>query len=163
MNGAALAKAAMNSREAGNFKVFTSKEAAVVEAFSARIIPTTDTPGAREAGAVWFIDAVLANGFADALPVIRDGISALDQSASGDFAAAAPDTQDALITAIEDGPAFELLHFLTLAGTFTMASYGGNRGEVGWDLLGFERGHHWQAPFGYYDGQLASTNEEASS
>ena len=42
-------------------------------------------------------------------------------------------------------------HIVSLAGTFTMSRYGGNRGEVGWDLLGFERRHHWQPPFGYYD------------
>jgi hypothetical protein len=41
---------------------------------------------------------------------------------------------------------------MTIFGFFAMEKYGGNRGHVGWDLIGFE-GHHgaWQYPFGYYD------------
>jgi hypothetical protein len=60
-------------------------------------------------------------------------------------------TQDVRLRAIEDGEFFGLMHFLTLAGTFTMSAYGGNRGEIGWDLLGFDRRHHWDPPFGHYD------------
>src|SRR5262245_61589182 len=45
-------------------KFFTPEEAACVEAISAQIIPTDETPGAREAGVVHFIDAALATFFA---------------------------------------------------------------------------------------------------
>jgi hypothetical protein len=69
----------------------------------------------------------------------------------GDFSALAPAAQDVRLRAIEDGEFFGLMHFLTLAGTFTMSAYGGNRGEIGWDLLGFDRRHHWDPPFGHYD------------
>jgi hypothetical protein len=34
---------------------------------------------------------------------------------------------------------------------FSLPSYGGNRGGVGWKLIGFEDAHVFQAPFGYYD------------
>src|SRR6185295_5187517 len=38
----------------------TAAEAADVEAVAAQIIPTDDTPGARDAGVVYFIDRALA-------------------------------------------------------------------------------------------------------
>jgi len=34
---------------------------------------------------------------------------------------------------------------------FTLPAYGGNRGGVGWKLIGFEDAHVFQPPFGYYD------------
>ena len=40
---------------------------------------------------------------------------------------------------------------LTLLGMFSLPSYGGNRGGVGWKLIGFEDAHVFQSPFGYYD------------
>ena len=38
------------------FEFFTPEEAIEIDAFSARIIPTDETPGAREAGVLYFID-----------------------------------------------------------------------------------------------------------
>src|SRR5256884_9985266 len=38
------------------YEFFTPEEAAEIEAITARLIPTDDTPGAREAGVVYFID-----------------------------------------------------------------------------------------------------------
>src|SRR5712675_810260 len=38
---------------------FTTEQAAEIEAMTAQIIPTDDTPGAREARCVYFIDKVL--------------------------------------------------------------------------------------------------------
>jgi gluconate 2-dehydrogenase gamma chain len=32
-------------------------------------------------------------------------------------------------------------------------SYGGNRGQVGWKLIGFEPKPAWKPPFGYYDAE----------
>src|SRR5262245_10586022 len=39
---------------------FTAAQAAQVEALTAQIIPTDDTPGAKEAGVVYFIDMALS-------------------------------------------------------------------------------------------------------
>ena len=41
-----------------DFRFLTPQEAADFEAFSAQIIPTDETPGAREAGVVYFVDYV---------------------------------------------------------------------------------------------------------
>src|SRR5260370_24121543 len=59
------------------FEFFTPEQAAEVEAISARIIPTNDTPGAREAGVVYFIDRSLATFAADDQKTYREGLPEL--------------------------------------------------------------------------------------
>lgn len=146
-----LASAAVNNRADNRFATLSANTAASLDAIAARILPTTDTPGAREAGAVWFMDAAFSDAMADSLDFVEAGIADLNTRAGGNFADLAEVRQDELLTAIEEDAFFGLVHFLTLAGTFTMPRYGGNRGEVGWDILGFERGAHWSYPLGYYD------------
>ena len=90
------------------------------------------------------------------LPLLERGARDLDERAGesgrdASFSALSAEEQDALLTRIEDSDFFGLVHFLTLAGTFTLPAYRGNRGEAGWDMLGFQRNHSWQVPFGHYD------------
>ena len=56
-----------------------------------------------------------------------------------------------LIRAIEHTDFFELLRTHTLYGFLGNPSYGGNRDQVGWKLIGFDDRHLFQPPFGYYD------------
>jgi hypothetical protein len=50
---------------------------------------------------------------------------------------------------------------------FSLPGYGGNRGELGWRLMGFEDTHAFFPPFGFYDrdypGFVATTDGHASS
>src|SRR5882762_10533097 len=61
-NWPALVSAARHAHKAAKtavppkFEFFTPEEAAEIEAITARIFPTDETPGAREAGIVYFID-----------------------------------------------------------------------------------------------------------
>jgi len=155
---AAIAEAAhaAKSTQAG-FTVLGAAEARDFEAMAARIIPTTDTPGATEAGVIHFFDQAFASEMADALPVARDGLARLNADTAGRFAALAPAAQDDLLRAIEDGPFFELVWTMTIYGFFALAKYGGNQDNIGWNLVGFE-GHHgpWLYPFGYYDAEAAA-------
>ena len=57
------AYAAAQSSASFKFSFLTPAEVADVEAIAAQIIPTDDTPGAREAGVVYFIDRALATFF----------------------------------------------------------------------------------------------------
>ena len=58
----AAAGAASAARAAGaTFAHLTADEARDLEAIAAQIIPTDETPGAREAGVIYFIDAALGN------------------------------------------------------------------------------------------------------
>src|SRR6266851_1358332 len=59
------------------FEFFTPEEAAEIEAITARIIPTEDTPGAREAGVVYFIDRGLSTFGIDDQKTYREGLPEL--------------------------------------------------------------------------------------
>jgi hypothetical protein len=59
--------------------------------------------------------------------------------------------QDRYLKTQQETGFFGTVRFLTLAGFFGMSSYGGNRDNVGWKLLGLDGQHAWQPPFGHYD------------
>jgi gluconate 2-dehydrogenase gamma chain len=151
LNLKAIAAAAVQSRDAGAFTTLDADSGETLAAIAARILPTTDTPGAQEAGAVWFMDALLGDALADSMPLIQAGIADLNKRAGGAFAALDSAAQDSRLKEIEDGEFFGFVHFLTLAGTFTLGQYGGNRDNLGWKMLGLSDQHHWQPPFGHYD------------
>jgi hypothetical protein len=142
----------------GKFSFFSAADAADVEAVAAQIIPTDSRPGAREAGAVHFIDRALATFFshlaADYRVQLADFRAAFRKqhpAAAGAFASLASDQQIELLKTVDRTPFFETTRLLTLLGMFTMPRYGGNRDEIGWKLLGFEIQHAFQPPFGFYD------------
>ena len=169
---------------------FDDHQRATVESAMSRIIPTDDTPGAREAGTIEFIDSYLAglgriyarpdgSGFeqlsgkrAEAWQhrieriraVYVAGIADLDtrsRSAFGaEFAALDPSQQDTILGQLDpdarsDGDEgreapplqqtkaeidldfFPLLCLHTRQGFYADPIYGGNRGRVGWETIGF--------------------------
>src|SRR5687768_13418032 len=80
----ALAEWARSAAEAQSaFTILTPAEARTMGAFAAQIIPSDSiSPGAREAGAVWFIDRALGPGyFPEFREPIRAGIADLDARA----------------------------------------------------------------------------------
>jgi hypothetical protein len=157
----AAAQSACTARdEAAAFENITAAEAREFLAIASRIFPTTDTPGAREAGVIWFIDKTYGSIYADFL---ESDLAALAEFQSG-IAAAFPGAelfsdldeadQDAYLTTHESEEFFETVRFKTLAGVFAMTSYGGNRDNVGWKLVGMDGPPHaWSYPFGYYDAE----------
>src|SRR5258708_18907616 len=105
-------------------------EARDVDAIAAQIMPSDDTPGAREAGAVYFIDrslstwaAGVADPFRAGLRDFRAGFTAIQPSQV--FAAADSATQFAYLTQIDGTEFFRITRELTLLGTFALPSYGG--------------------------------------
>ena len=61
------------------FTTLSEREGADFDAFAARIVPTDDTPGAREAGAVHFADRALQTFLDELLPIVRDGLSSMSR------------------------------------------------------------------------------------
>jgi len=142
-------------QESAPFSVLSSADAADLEAISARIMPTTDTPGASEAGVIYFLDRALGDELAPMLPSMLSGLAELN-AGSGRFSDLGAAEQDALLTSIEDGQFFNSMWFYTMVGFFAMSRYGGNKDNVAWDLIGFEGDHGtWEYPFGYYDAEYA--------
>src|SRR5260370_36901580 len=56
------------------FAYFTSEEAMQMEAVCEQIIPSDDGPGAREAGAIYFIDYAVTQTAPHLQPLFRDGL-----------------------------------------------------------------------------------------
>jgi gluconate 2-dehydrogenase gamma chain len=145
------------------------EDAADLAAVAARIVPTDETPGATEAGVVWFIDQALGDQpagsvFAGWAPAVRNGLTELntkvvERTGRAHFALLDVALQDDILRSIEDGEWFGRVRFLTLAGLLAMPSYGGNRDLVGWKLIGFEHRHVWSPPFGYYDAQAGQGSD----
>ena len=163
----ALAQSACTSKQQGAaYKVLTHLEATEFEAIAARIIPTTDTPGAREAGVIHFIDNAFDSVFPDMLDDLRSGLVGFANNVSERFDGARfselPDTdQDDMLAAIEESDFFGGLRFLTICGYFGMSKYGGNRNDAGWKLVGMDpHARTWQPPFGYYDAEYMERNSD---
>lgn len=159
----AVSQAACSARDAGAaFENITSDEAREYTAVAARILPTTDTPGATEAGVVYFVDKAFGTFLAGSLDTAREefagfqaGIGAAFPGA-GRFSDLDEADQDAYLKSAEKTPFFLRARFLTIAGVFGMATYGGNRDDVGWKLIGMDGPPHaWSYPFGYYDAEYA--------
>jgi gluconate 2-dehydrogenase gamma chain len=135
----------------------TPAELADVDAIAAQIIPTDDTPGAREAGVAGFIDRGLATFLARFAPTFRvqlDEFRAKCRARHPDaaaFAALSSGQQIEFLKTVETTPFFERMRLLTVLGMFTLPRYGGNRDAVGWRLLGFQDQHIFVPPFGHYD------------
>jgi gluconate 2-dehydrogenase gamma chain len=136
---------------------FSAADAADVEAIAAQIVPTDDTPGAREAGVVFFIDRALATFLSHLAADYRAQLTTFQAGSrerhpdAASFASLTSDQQIDHLKTVDRTPFFNTTRLLTLLGMFTRPEYGGNRGGVGWKLIGFEDQHIFQAPFGYYD------------
>ena len=120
-------------------------------------MPTTETPGAREAGVIHFIDRALGTFEKESLPEMRQGLADLNARSitrgGQSFATMAAADQDAVLRDIDSGEFFAGVHFMTMVGMFANPSWGGNVDRVGWKLLGFDPRASHQPPFGYYDAQ----------
>jgi gluconate 2-dehydrogenase gamma chain len=138
-------------------RVFTPAQAKEVEAVAARIIPTDDTPGAREAGVIWFIDGALDSFASDQRDPIVNGLPDLEAAVAKAhpgqtlFSALSDEQQDALLKGMEEGPFFQAMWFATISGMFALPKYGGNADYIGWDLIGQEHVFEHKPPFGWYD------------
>ena len=142
------------------FAVLTPDEAADIGAMAERIMPSDDTPGAKEAGVIYFIDRALQTFDKDQLPFVRTSLKdvnkrAAKRKAGARFSQLDTTQQDALLKEIENTPFFGGVRFVTMVGMFANPSWGGNRDSVGWKLLGFEPHAAHKPPFGYYDAQAA--------
>ena len=156
----AAAQAACSARdESATFVTLTAAEAVELEAVAARILPTTSTPGARDAGVIYFMDNILGDKFADLLPGVRDSLAEFQEGIAERFAGTSKFSdlseanQDSWIGANETTRFFSVAKSLTLWGFFAMSSYGGNKDNMAWDLIDFDGHGAAQPPFGYYDAE----------
>ena len=159
----AATQAACSAKEAGAaFENITPAEAREIVAISSRIFPTTDSPGASEAGVVYFFDKAFGSFLAESRDTARELLAEFEAGIPGRYPGAArlsdleESEQDDYLKANEDTQFFFMARFLTLAGVFAMSSWGGNRDDIGWKHIGMDGPPHaWAPPFGHYDAEFA--------
>jgi gluconate 2-dehydrogenase gamma chain len=149
-------------------------EAVEISAMAARIIPSGGSPGATEAGAVYFIDRALATFAADRQPAFRDGFVKTQTQLRARFPGvqrfsdASAEQQDEFLASIDvlpgpegrpSRPASAASDFFNdlRAGTIAAflidpeSEYAGDHRGVGWQVIGREAAHAFEPPFGFYD------------
>ena len=140
----------------------TEAQAAEIEAMAAQIIPTDDTPGAREAHCVYFIDRALSTFARANQPAYTQGLQDLQAKTeqlyheAGKFSALTSEQQIKTLTAMEKTPFFNLVRTHTVIGFLARPEHGGNYEKAGWKLIGYDDSLNHKAPFGYYDAQAQS-------
>jgi len=176
VSAATHAHAAVASAEPAKFEFFTPREATEVEAMASRIIPSDETPGAKEAGVVYFIDRALVTFAVDSQKDYREGLADVQELVAKKFpsvktfSAATPEQQDAVLEELtslkpkitasrrnrpgsNSQPFFETLRYHTIAGFLIdpESDRRGNRNGVGWKVIGRDPSHMFQPPFGDLD------------
>jgi gluconate 2-dehydrogenase gamma chain len=142
-----------------SLEFFTPERAADVEAIAERIIPATDTAGAREAHVIYFIDRALSTFDKEKQPLYLKGLRQLNArrrrltAKASAFAELSASRQDKLLREIEKGQFFQAVRAHTVMGFFAEPKYGGNYDLAGWKLIGFQDQFFYKPPFGYYDAE----------
>ncbi|MDX2149161.1 MAG: gluconate 2-dehydrogenase subunit 3 family protein [Bryobacteraceae bacterium] len=148
--GTAVAAAAKPDE---GWKTLTAPEAGLLEAVCDQVVPEDDTPGAKQAGVIHYIDRQLAGPLLRFRESYRQGLPLLDQAArkllGSPFLDLGAGERTALLERVERGEAgpeaaafFRLVIHHTLQGYYGSPSHGGNRGEASWRMLGIEKHMH---------------------
>ena len=139
------------------FEFLTPEQATEIEAVAAQIIPADDSPGAREARVIYFIDRALTTFDKDSQPLYVKGLKELQSKQkkmfrnSARFSDLNSEQQIKVLKAFEKNAFFEMVRGHTIMGFLADPSYGGNYDRVGWKLIGFKDDFYFKPPFGYYD------------
>ena len=161
---AAISQAACTAKEEqAPFTILSDSEAREFAAIADRIIPATDTPGASDAGVVYFLDQSFGTFNAPMLPMLRGGLEQLQAGIADGrvFSALSEAEQDSILENSQDTPFFQVMRMMTFAGFFGLAEYGGNKDGVGWKVIGMDPNvHMYEAPFGFYDAEYRKENAD---
>src|SRR3977135_3952428 len=111
--------AAVDAHGSAEWRFFSASEYRTVDALVAQIIPTDETPGAREMGVARFIDYALAGFLSPIGATFRTGLTDFEtncrahHAGSNGFAALFADQQINWLQQVEHTPFFESLQQLT--------------------------------------------------
>jgi gluconate 2-dehydrogenase gamma chain len=103
---------AVKSGTPAKLQYFSPEQAVEIESVAAQIIPSDDTPGAREAGSVHFIDRALATFDREKQPMYAQGLKDLEAKTremfegATKFSGLSPAQQMQLLKSIERTPYF---------------------------------------------------------
>jgi gluconate 2-dehydrogenase gamma chain len=132
-----------------------------MEAVCEQIIPSDDGPGAREAGAIYFIDYALSQTEPHLQPVFRAGLKELGATCAPDkFNELSAPQQIAVLKKLERTEFFDRARQYTILGFLGNPARHGNRDQVGWKYIGFEDPGMFTHPFGFYDAEYLSEKKQ---
>jgi gluconate 2-dehydrogenase gamma chain len=136
---------------------FNPEEAQQMEAVCEQIIPSDDGPGAREAGALYFIDYALSQTEPHLQPIFRSGLKELAAACAPDkFNELGTSQQIVVLRRLEKSDFFARARQYTILGFLGDPVRHGNRDQGGWKYIGFENPGMFTHPFGYYDAEFLS-------
>jgi len=131
---------------AGPLETFSREEARLVEALCDQVIPADSTPGAKQAGVLYYIDRQVAGPLRRFQAAYHDGLSTLRDTChartSRDFVDLPFGEQTKFLQELEAGHEEKLTSFWrlvidhTMQGFYGAPTHGGNRDEVSWEMLG---------------------------
>ncbi len=147
----------MRSSGATPWRFFTAEEGQTLQSACAQLIPGDRDPGAKEGGAVNYIDLQLSVRWKRHRSAYRQGIAAIDAAGRAQFGKrfvelASEQQVQVLQTLERTSPLFfGLLLDHTRQGFYGDPRHGGNRNRVSWKMLGLPfpqvRGRqHYDAP-----------------
>lgn len=119
------------------YRTITPQQAADFGAVADRIIPPDDTPGARDAGVVFFADRFLGGMAAEQKSAFDTAIAEVNAAArkrvpaAASFAALTTAQQDQTLESIQTTESFAVLRSIAVAGYFSHPKHGGNRNDAG--------------------------------
>jgi gluconate 2-dehydrogenase gamma chain len=141
-----LAAAATPLYAAAPLVSLTADEARLVEALCDQIVPADDTPGAKQAGVLYYIDRQLAGALQRFASDYRRGLaqlaSACRERTGREFLSLSFAEQTAFLKDVESGRVpgldafFRMVIDHTLQGFFGSPAHGGNLDEASWKMLG---------------------------
>ncbi|HEY3372947.1 MAG TPA: gluconate 2-dehydrogenase subunit 3 family protein [Prolixibacteraceae bacterium] len=134
------------------YRFFTPEEAKCIIAFCEQIIPKDESPGATDAGVIFYIDRQLSGVFDYDQDTYRNGIKNLQSYCKGKysktFESLAPEVQVKLLTAMESNqinepewpegkPAdfFNRVLSHTMQGFYGSPIHGGNKDYMSFEML----------------------------
>jgi len=203
-------------RDTNSDDFLSEHEQSTVEAAAARIVPSDDEPGAREARVIDYIEGLLAGDEVDAdvsprekkeyanfllgtmsgrteeqqstlfklngwgsryRSAYREGVLELDRLAAKlrpdtNFCVLSEAEQDQILSVLDQqgDPFFTLLLTHTMEGFYGHPRHGGNKDQVGWQILGYPGPsfpHGNESPYGWYDAnepdEFATQKKDRSS
>ena len=143
------------------FAFFAPEEARQMEAVCEQIIPSDDAPGAREAGAIYFVDYALSKTEPHLQPIFRSGLKELAVAcAPAKFSELSAAQQIAALKKLEQTEFFARARQYTILGFLGNPTRHGNHDQVGWKYIGFENPGMFTHPFGFYDAELLSGKKQ---
>jgi Gluconate 2-dehydrogenase subunit 3 len=172
LSAASHGRSAAQSSSTTKLEFFTPDQVKEIDAITSRIIPSDETPGAHEAGVVYFIDRALSTFAIDNQKVYREGLPEMQARthelfpALDKFSAATPEQQDEVLHSFDEQTAgerrpyrpraaaqsfFDTVRLHTVVAFLLDPDAGGDPNGIGWNVIDRERQHMFQPPFGYYD------------